>query len=849
MIGRTIDRFHVVEELGRGGMAIVWKARDVMLGRHIALKTLSDELSAIPASRHRFRREAEIVAQLEHRAIVPVYEAGESEGIAYLVMKLIDGETLGTFLSRRLPAFEDVLRIGCEVSAALGYAHARGVIHRDIKPSNIMIAPDGSVCVVDFGLARVAGHTRTSTGKVLGTPAYLAPETLRGAPADARSDIYSLGIVLYELLTGMRPFTGEHPAEIIYQVLNGDVVAPVASRRDLPLPLNDLIVRMVHRDPAERPGDADELQAILRALTNGTTATFVPMMSVSAAEGAPPSDAAPTIPLPGAGIAEQLAGGRHPVYLVVLPVAVECGGDAPDLQMLEGIAAAARAALGDLERIRVVADQRGRDAGEPLRSFARRVGANLVLRTIARFAGTALRIRYEVVDPEDGTRLAGGHADGSVLEPFALEDHLIAAVRATLRLPPSDRSRTGSRPPDPAAAERLAQALAHLRRTDQEVSLDGAISILNELLASEGDAVEIHAALARAFAYKYTKTRQRQWESRALQACQRAAALDARAPSVLLALGELHVATGRCDAALTELDKAIEIRGDDYDMHLARARALEGLERYDEAEQACRRAIDRLPDDWRGYHVLGRVLFRRGSYSEALGPWRRVTELAHDNAAAQRNLGSALFRLGRYDEALVSFRRCNEIRPDALAFSNLGTVLYFLGRTDECITAFEKAVALNRADARAWGNLGNACGWIPGHEQRMREALERALELMREKFDRESATSEDWARVSGWLANLDRRDEAEAAIRRSLEMSPRDVHCMAAAAHTYLKIGRRSEMLFWLERAVENGYGVDTLRRSPDLRPLTGDPDFERILMDGAREGATGDGNGTEGRQ
>jgi tetratricopeptide (TPR) repeat protein len=205
--------------------------------------------------------------------------------------------------------------------------------------------------------------------------------------------------------------------------------------------------------------------------------------------------------------------------------------------------------------------------------------------------------------------------------------------------------------------------------------------------------------------------------------------------------------------------------------------------------------------------------------------------------------------LDQCEPALAAFHRANEIRPHAAAFTNLGTVLFSLERYEECVAAFEKAVALNPSDPWSWGNLGNACRHLPERRARMREALERAVGLMRERLDRGPGDGDAWGRLAGWLANLERNDEARQALGRALETAADDVHCMVRAGHTFLQLGSRDDAIHWLRRAVESGYGVDVLRRDPELRALTGDAEFERILATGSRLRVVGDvGEVREGR-
>jgi tetratricopeptide (TPR) repeat protein len=425
--------------------------------------------------------------------------------------------------------------------------------------------------------------------------------------------------------------------------------------------------------------------------------------------------------------------------------------------------------------------------------------------------------------------------DGSLLSAFELEDRFVGAlVRALTRDDDAGSSPTARRP-DPAAEAHFAQALADLQRYDHEASLEGAIVRLEGLLASEGESARVLAALARAYLYRHWRTAERAWESKAVQACDRARELDPDAPEVLLALGELHASAGRHIEALAALDRALAARPELYEAHLARATALDGLGRAAEAEACARGAIADRPDDWRGHHTIGMLLFRRGRYAEALAPWRRVTELVPDHAAAHRNLGSALANLDRHDDAVDCYRRSIAIRPNAMAFGNLGTLLYYMGRGGEAVDAFERAVALQPSNARAWGNLGNACHHVPGFEARAREALEHAVAIVRERLDRSPGSGEDWSLLAGWLANLGRADEARVATSRALQMSPDDVHCMVESAEVYLQLGERGESLRWLKRAVESGYGVELLRRSLELRALDGDPEYERILEQGPR--------------
>lgn len=262
-----IGRYRILGELGRGAMGVVYRAEDPSLERVVALKTISLEGEAEGREdyRKRFLVEAKAAGRLTHPNIVTAYDFGEQEGIAYLAMELLEGTDLRTRMKESaLPAVEAV-EIAQQVAEGLGFAHERGVVHRDIKPGNIMLLERGQAKIMDFGLARMrASDHKTTTGMLLGTPKYMSPEQVAGSPVDQRSDIFSLGIVLYEMLTGRRLFAGEDMAQIMNRVVQDEHEPPTRLVRGLPGMIDFVVARALKKDPAVRYQDAFELASDLR---------------------------------------------------------------------------------------------------------------------------------------------------------------------------------------------------------------------------------------------------------------------------------------------------------------------------------------------------------------------------------------------------------------------------------------------------------------------------------------------------------------------------------------------------------------------------------------------------------
>lgn len=265
---KQIGRYRITGELGRGAMGLVYRAEDPALGRTVALKTiaLSDDEPDRDEYRKRFLQEGKAAGRLTHPHIVTVHDFGEEKDIAYMAMELLKGTELRTRIQEGAIPVIDAVDIAAQVAEGLGFAHEHGVVHRDVKPSNIMLLARGQAKIMDFGIARMrASDHKTSTGVVLGTPKYMSPEQVAGLPVDHRSDIFSLGIVLYEMLTRTAPFTGEDPTQIMHKIANAEPVAPSRLNPEVPSLLDFVLARALKKDPSVRYQDAYEMAADLRS--------------------------------------------------------------------------------------------------------------------------------------------------------------------------------------------------------------------------------------------------------------------------------------------------------------------------------------------------------------------------------------------------------------------------------------------------------------------------------------------------------------------------------------------------------------------------------------------------------
>ncbi len=854
--GSRLGSYEILGPLGSGGMGEVWRARDTRLQREVALKILPEAFSSDAERLSRFTREAHVLASLNHPGIGTIYSFEEIDGTHFLGLELVPGETLKQRVSRGPIPVSEALQIARQIAEALDAAHGKGILHRDLKPANVIVTPDGRVKLLDFGLAKTftaehpasdisesptAAADGTRQGVILGTASYMSPEQARGRTLDARSDLWSFGCLLYEMLAGRKAFDGETLSDILVAILDREPdwdALPAAT----PQPVRDLLHGLLEKSVEQRWRNVRDVKAAL----DGAFASHSTMQTHARA----PADRRPLRWVAALGtvlalllvaflLRTRAGDGALPKekYLAVMPFKDLSGR--PDGQLVvDGLTESFRARLTKLRvpGLMVMAGA-GSAAGDDPARFAQDRGANLVLTGAFRRQENQIRLTYSMLAAGSPGILAADEIAGSAADQFGLEDRLVESVVASLRVHLEGAGAGAAAPQRPAESEPYYKALGLLRRSDDSRSLLAAIDLLKGISGGERSAL-VQAALGRAWIERYRATKDPAAAEAARAAVQRAIALDDGSPEAHLASGQLLTMMGKPGEAVVEIRRAIERQAPSADALLALGDALLDAGNAVEAEATYRKASEAHPAYWAPYNRLGALHYGRGDYARAITAYEEAARLNPSSARPLSNVCGAYLQTGRLDDAVRAAQKSLDLQPSASAFSNLGTAHYYAGRFAEAAAAFQKAAAVAPKRSTPWVNLGDALRWSDGGATRAREAYAEALRRADDEIKvnpRDVAALRNKAHALMHLGEEAKAREATLAARAA---APDDSTVLLSAAMLSLRRQDRTTAFALVADAVRQGFSPFLLRADPDLAAVRSDPLFEKALSTQRASGA-----------
>ena len=779
--------YELLEEVGRGGQGVVYRARQKSLNRTVALKVIALGHFASKPHLKRFRQEAEAAASLEHPQIVPIYEIGERDGSCYFSMKFIEGGQLDEMLKREPMSIRRAAELLVKIARTVQFAHEHGILHRDIKPGNILIDRTGEPHLTDFGLARLVEQQSTVTNSfdVLGTPSYMSPEQAAGQTKELTpaADVYGVGAVFYQLLTGKAPFAGGTTYETIRLVLETEPKNPRLRNPKVDVDLATVCLKCLDKDPLRRYPSAgalaEDVERWLRhePIQARRAGAFTrsrkwirrnPVLAVSV----------PTIAALVAAIVaifwqnasrDETSFNQIPAKSVAVLPFVNVGADEANAMLADGIQDEILRDLtkvADLKVISRTSVMRYKSGTRNLRAIARALGVAHVLEGSVQRAGDGVRVTAQLINARDDTHLWADKYDRKVTDMFSVESEIATRIAETLqaRLTGAEKQAISSRPTENSEAYQLylkgryfwGRRRMGLPTTPNDI--EKAIECFKQAIARDSHYALAYAGLADCYSVLpfYRKIPRQEFHALAKAAASKALEIND-------SLGEAHASQGQL---LT------------YEGRLR------------EAKQEFQRAIDLSPNYATAHYWLGSTLVNAGEFDEGIAEIKRALELDPFSTFVNTNLGEAYLMARKYSEAISQARKTIELDPSAVnAHWTLAKALEFDGQFDEALAEYEK--------------------WSASRKQ---DALPYLVHLHVTKGDRTTA-----------LQILEQLHDLE----RNGSVWP------LGYAIAYGALGEKDKAMEWLERSYrETDFGIYSIKVNPFLDSLRGDPRFEKLVSE-----------------
>ena len=854
-------RYEILALLGEGGMGAVYKAKDREVERVVALKLIRPEMASNPAILARFKQELMTAHQVTHKNVIRIYDLSEADGVKFITMEFVEGSDLRQLYRERgkLPPDEavDIIR---QVCMALDAAHSAGIIHRDLKPQNIMRDKSGRILVMDFGLARsVQSEGMTQTGALLGTIEYMSPEQAMGKTLDQRSDLFAVGLIFYELLSGKMPFKAE-TAMASLLMRNQERALPLAEiDATVPAGLSDIVSRCLERDLERRYPSAAEIIADLDAWQGKRPV----MASIVMQAPKPPRvipwnwivPAATVLVFMGLFLAipktrhllfpSATTGGRAGVvntslpalsqgkFVAVMPFRVI--GDPASLgYVADGVGEAVSTKLFELKDVRLASTSETAkiDPKTPLSQVAKDLGVNLIVNGTVQGSGDNLRITVNLENLAENHRVWSQEFAGVAGDLLTIEDQIFAKLADALETKPTDRelAAISAHPTENIEAYNLyLKGRNALGGTPDEKTIQTAINYFADAREKDPGFALAYSGMADANLLMYNQKKDKYYSEKAIDAAKKAAQLNNKLPEVHFALGSAYAATGQIVQAIAEDKRALELSPNSDEAYRRLGNAYKSNGQKDEAIRALEKAVELNPYYWYNVSALGNAYYQFGEMDKAVKAYQQVVQLEPENPIGYSNLGAAYFTMGKYDESIAAFQKSLKIKPTADTYTNLGTEYFYQKRYPEAVTLFEEAVQRNPEDETNTGNLADGYRLV-GNMTKAQATYDRAISLAYKELRVNPRDAGVAGRMALYYAKKGDTQQGKDFVKRARAIDGSDAYLIYVSAVVKTIANEPADAVKDLGLALQKGFSVKDASVDPEFAPLVSRPDYQAIM-------------------
>lgn len=850
-------RYRIESLLGQGGMGRVYKAYDKEIDRTVAIKVVREGFVGDADALKRFKQELHLASKISHKHILRIHDLGTVGDTKFISMAYVEGPDLHHILkdNPKMP-LDRALNFATQLAEALAAAHAEGVVHRDLKPQNILVDKDDQTYISDFGLAKSFEQSAvgmTKTGAFVGTPRYMSPEQVEGKPADQRSDLYSYGLILYEMLTGDVPFTGESTLKVMYQRIQEKPKNPKQLKPEIPAWVARIVMRCLEKDPSARYQSAYEILADLQGskTTSGSRTVQIQLPEFTErrwvwylagalvlliiAFAIPPVRHLVT---GKRGTAVSSISGIPPIsqgkFIAILPFRIL--GDEQELGYVgEGLSEALSAKLFQLKDLHFASDAAVAKVSnkDPLEKIARNLGVNLIVQGMIQGGTDRMAIIVNLIDVADGgKKIWTQQFTGVPKDLLTIEDQISGQLIAALDVKPSNEemATATARPTDNVEAYDLyLRGRQALRGQDALKSAESAKEYFEQSIQKDPSFALAYSGLSTACLRMYEYKKDKLWAERAVSAAQRAEQLKDNLPEVHFSLGTAYLKTGKSAQAIVELKRGLQLNQNSYEGYSRLGRIYLESGQKEEAIASLKKSIEINPYFWGSHMDLGDAYLSVGENEKALAEFQRVIELDPENGEGWSNVGDAYARMGRYQDSIKAFQKSTELAPIWDSYSNMSGILLLIGQYDEAVRAAEKAVELSPNEEVAEHNLADAYR-ASGQKDKAIATYDKAIALAYKDLEVNPKSTEAMEILALSLAKKGDTNRGMEFIRRARGIDQTDVGLIYAQATIENLANRPSDSLRTLGEALSKGYPAQEVQADPDFANFRSQPEFQALL-------------------